>query len=721
MHTRKKVGHSLQKPAATKNQDGGLQAKSQRVTVNPTKSVKFAISSSLQTSNPVTYAKREPHKPVGSYIQPPKIVTSHASRDSDQTAGATTIATTATTPLSRQETASHSTGALDSNYLSYGISDVLNRQSTSSYTNATPASDFDAVSEESSVLLHDQSVGHSSSGSRASIELDSHQSKSESSIGEVTSDHQSLGSLSAGEEDASKREIGDEIKDLVVTNATRETVEETSRQSTRLTLEIDMQFSQQDEEHSSERLSSVYRPSTVHSSDAEPVSVDEGERRGKSLISSINSEYVLEDSDGLEKPQSLDESPKGDADYPEKLLPFSESAKASSEGIDIVIDDTERRRAQQDSVSNSVASSDHTLKAESEPELHEALPIPSTEEEPEVNPSSVPPEGHSCASSSHASSSKRSSKESSFYMHSLMKGDMSDILTGNHMFSESVSTLGLTFSIPSRTRFSETSSSPNLSSQVRDETPGVVDVPHSRLNIDHMFESSEHHLMTSSWLEDVNAGSTPSSLHSVPRTDLSSQSSHADGKYGHKEKVESEVYAASQPVSSSEIAAAPSCSAKESGDDAEGVNEGVDDNQDVDVGDGGEELGGGGNEKEDGEVGGAEGGGGDGGEGGGGGDGDSDRGDVDSDASDSSSTVGNLSVDDDILRMKSTSLDDADHFDGAQVEGSLGKIRAEKLPDTQWDMNRAMENLLEGKKDAPMQTLAVSCILSYSLSIITIR
>ncbi len=642
---------------------------------SPTKSVKFAIASSLQTSSPIAYAKRGSSKPLDSFTQPPKIVTSYVGRDPVQI-----TATATTTPLSVRETISNqSTGALDSNYLNnYGISDVANRQISSSFSTTTPGSDFDASSAESSHILQDYDVGTNNEDSRVSIEIKRPESKSESSICDMISDSRSPATLSV-DEDASQSEAEDEVTDLVVVDTGREKLDESSRQSCRLTLEIDMRF-QEDEVCS--RLSLVARPSTVQSSEYDTSEPIHDVSDGRSPTPIGNSGTVLSKSDE-------------DSDSPEEnersLQPY-ENLKASSEAIDIRVDDTGREGSLQDSIASKSASSKHTLKEESEPEFHEAPQLPLTQEESGNCLSGVPSDsGHSLASSAHALSSKQSSKESSFYRQSIMKGDASTMITGN-MFSESVSTLGLTFSLPSHTQFSETSSSHNLSSQVRDETRGDTLQP---LNIDHMFESSEHHLMTSSWLEDVNIvqRSTPSSFPSTPRADkegfLSSQSSCIEIEKG---KVDGGIkikYRSSQSVSSS---GKVSPIAKESDDYVEGVSGGVDDSGEVlDYG---------------GDRGGEE--------GGGGGGGDSDR-DETHDTTDSSSSAGSLSVDDEIDRINEKDIvaelpHDGEPFDKEQVERSPG---GESVQDDSWNMDRTMDNMLEGKKDTPRQTLAVSFLLKH--------
>ena len=732
-------------------QKSDSQALSQTLTTDPTKGIKFAIASSLQTSSPVVYAKRESVKPVSEGVilvpegaEDVKPVSGvGASKQISQGVEVTGVECTRVT--SPEATSYHiAPKSLDDNFLSCRPS-----KQSSSFTSTSPGSDLeDTPSQHDSAqgreLLADPtaagrdregskspSPGHSGVESDTSYQGSNLYSRSPYQSSEISSNSGSFTDRDKGIESEGQDHVNDPMAVPRSGGADWKMSAKASRQSYTLKLEVDMRFKQeQDSSEQVSRLSSVNKTATLQTPE---YSTDEGTsesallvRSGGGSVTPITPEMsgesdvtlVLDDSN-ITEPHKIELQPSDQTNIFSQLSdkPDIDSIVSSASNMDLSHSHTSTHSLSSRRTQDLEFTSTNLLPAleqESKQEINKSQTdlAQTSDQEVKLSPSNLLPKSSQLSVGTGSMEEVLTNASSSYYMQSTIKGDMSTTLTGYHLFSESMSSMGLTLSIPSEPQFSNegSSSHSNLYSHPLGEEGSREKMLNSKLGLDRLPDTSEHHLMTSSWLNEVREaqGSGPSSslLSGQPQErsddlpsvkistferpelgDYEAELSSIEGSGGDKQET------GSFGGSNGDVPSA-------SGDSREGF----DDERGGERGGGGGGGGGGGMGREGG-----------GGGGGGGGDDDDDDGSSDNSRSDHSS------ADDADISISSDSADEANTIaDKPNSEKSPKQLLDDKpihrdaTPPigVHWDMDVTVNHLLDGKSDVPSTTLAVSENLS---------
>ena len=219
--------------------------------------------------------------------------------------------------------------------------------------------------------------------------------------------------------------------------------------------------------------------------------------------------------------------------------------------------------------------------------------------------------------------------------------------------------------------------------------------------MDKMYASSEHHLMTSSWLDEVSIAqglAPPSSVHSSSVAEKMEDTPSFASSVSAGSKDEKKVVVHSGRFSAGDPRQGQGSSAALSGGSSITLQEGGSSDDQDSIGKGEEDV--------------TAGGGGGGGSGGGGGGGGGGRDDNDGGGSDDSGTDNKSSSSSDGDVAKADIPDERPTMDpdGADDLGAKPRGKHTDQKEGAWDMDFTMNSLLEGKEDIPIGTLAVCLV-----------
>jgi hypothetical protein len=437
-YSRKNPNNNPRKPVSPVKLDEAF-------TRNPTKQVKFAISSTQLTSQPVAYTRREPLKPVSEVIQLPQIVTTDRER---RDAGAISMVHSGLEAMEHQSDPRIG----GSQYLSHASS----RQSTGSFITSSFSDTRSQQHDNSSAVM--EIVDHGSG--ELSLDIGSSVSVQRSHLGASDDGSTPPGihsNVTLLEEGGEVQNRGNNQVGVVIDSASELPVQA----SHQLKLDIDMRFEMEKDEFSMEQPSGL-TPTPRSRSESTFSRTSQGM---VSVTPDVMDEDVFDQSyEQLDDSKELDE--------------YSVKVEKHNSG------DTAGR-----SSSMFFSGSDQDLNL-LEPPYHTHSGKLESQNSWSVTPS--------------LSGSSGKDLSSLFHLQSTAKGDLSTTPAEYHPFSESMSSFGIT-STPDVHLANAAGSLQALSPRQREAGVGGrggVSLD-SRLKIDRKFASSDHRIVTSSWLEGV--------------------------------------------------------------------------------------------------------------------------------------------------------------------------------------------------------------------------